>query len=126
MNDYRHILADMRDKVRIIPATTLARHRRSVAWLDRALAEPFDGPTVVVTHHAPHLGSVAPRFKDPITSAFVTDLEWLILKHQPALWVHGHMHTGFDYKVGATRVLANPRGYRTENRAFEPAFLVVS
>jgi hypothetical protein len=27
------------------------------------------------------------------------------------LWTHGHTHEKFDYMIGGTRVVANPRGY---------------
>jgi hypothetical protein len=27
------------------------------------------------------------------------------------LWTHGHMHDPFDYMIGSTRVVCNPRGY---------------
>jgi hypothetical protein len=27
------------------------------------------------------------------------------------VWVHGHMHDPFDYTLGETRVICNPRGY---------------
>ena len=32
----------------------------------------------------------------------------------PKLWVSGHTHTPFDYQVGDTRVIGNPRGFREE------------
>ena len=48
---------------RITPRNMIDLHRRSRDWLADILAAPFDGSTVVVTHHAPSLMSVAPRFK---------------------------------------------------------------
>lgn len=113
------------------PEDTIAIHRRSRDWLGSRLAEAHDGPTVVVTHHAPHRGSLAPRYaEDPVSAAFVSDLEPLILETQPALWIHGHTHTPFDYRVGQTRVVCNPRGYarksdaHRENPDFSPDFVV--
>jgi hypothetical protein len=42
------------------------------------------------------------------------------------LWLHGHVHHSCDYRIGATRVLANPRGYApggvVENTAFDADF----
>jgi Icc-related predicted phosphoesterase len=43
--------------------------------------------------------------------AFASNLEDLILRHQPELWVHGHIHHVRDYPIGDTRVVCNPRGY---------------
>lgn len=101
----------------LTPQDTIDFHADDRAWLEASLATPHDGPTVVVTHHAPHKGSIAPQFADdPVTAAFISDLEPLILEAAPALWIHGHTHTGFDYRVGATRIVCNPRGYaRTPN-----------
>jgi hypothetical protein len=39
-------------KRRLVPEDTLALHQSDRAWLAQKLAEPFDGPTVVVTHRA--------------------------------------------------------------------------
>jgi Icc-related predicted phosphoesterase len=47
---------------RLVPLDTLQIYRRHRSWLRRKLAEPFQGPTVVVTHHAPHRKSLASRF----------------------------------------------------------------
>ncbi len=107
-------------------ARQFLRHSR---WLAERLAEPFGGPTVVVTHHAPSKRSIHPRFADSlINGGFVSDADWLIGDHGPALWVHGHTHDSFDYRVGTTRVVCNPRGYVKngvlENAAFDPGFVV--
>lgn len=110
---------------RFTPADSLALHHRNRAWLAHALAEPFDGTTIVVTHHAPHPLSLAPRFAQMLSSAgFISDLSPM-LGPSVALWIHGHTHTSFDYTVGGTRVLCNPRGYvhprtgQRENPAFD-------
>ena len=56
-------------------------HLEERAWLESKLNEPFDGKTVVITHHAPSRGSVHPRFRgDPCNSAFVSDLDELVQK----------------------------------------------
>jgi Icc-related predicted phosphoesterase len=110
---------------RFQPVDALALHEHSRGYLDRALAAPHSGPTVVVTHHAPHLKSVAPRYRNSLlTAAFVSDLSAQIEARQPTLWVHGHTHTSFDYRVGATRIICNPGAYGAENPAFDPALVV--
>lgn len=92
------------------PPQSVTLHRATVEWLELKLKEPFPGPTVVVTHHAPHRGSLAERYaKDLVSAGFVSDLERLM--GFSALWVHGHTHTHFDYEVADTRVVCNPRGY---------------
>ena len=68
--------------------------------------------SVVITHHAPSIRSVPDEFRlDHLSAAFASDLEPLILAHQPALWIHGHIHQHQDHYIGKTRILANPRGY---------------
>ena len=79
-------------------------------WLRSALAETFDGPTVVVTHFAPSLKSADPRYGlTPGTAGFCNALdEWL---PRARLWLHGHLHAPVDYVHQGCRVLANPLGY---------------
>ena len=118
VNDYNQISLKRGDPysydgVRLTPYDTLHLHKQTVEYLDKKLAEEFDGPTVVVTHMAPSWRSVPEEFRgDKLNGAWVSDLEWLIEKHKPALWLHGHTHNSFDYQVDETRVVCNPRGYQ--------------
>lgn len=127
--DFTRIAADEQGLDTFTPSHCAAVFQRHVAWLEARLAEPFDGVTLVVTHFAPSAGSVAPQFAgSPLNACFVSDLEALVEKSGAALWVHGHTHDSFDYRIGATRVVANPRGYvkdgKTENAAFNPGLTV--
>lgn len=79
-------------------------------WLQAALAEAFDGPTVVVTHFAPSLHSADPRYGlVPGTAGFCNALDGLL--PQARLWLHGHLHCPVDYTRHGCRVVANPLGY---------------
>lgn len=40
----------------------------------------------------------------------------------PMLWVHGHTHEAFDYRIGNTRVIVNPRAYPNEVSSTELVF----
>jgi Icc-related predicted phosphoesterase len=114
------------------PADALLAHTKDLAFLEGALRQPHAGPTVVVTHHMPSGKSVAPWFQgNPLSPAFASDLEDFIDRHRPALWVHGHGHFGCDYRLGGTRVVANPKGYgpfpntpKIENPHFDPGMIV--
>jgi len=98
-------------------AISICKHHRG--WLEACLAEPCDLQTVVITHFAPHRGSIAPQFTDhPANPGFIVDLDHLMGKAD--LWIHGHTHTAFDYLVKNTRVLSNPRGYANEQSGFQP------
>lgn len=121
--------SNSRGSRRLVPMDTLLIHRRQRSWLRQALSEPFDGPTVVVTHHAPHRNSLAPRYAAEWASGgYITEMlpEFFEV---PVLWVHGHTHDSFDYQVGGCRVVSNPRGYLNwhgefENRQFDPGLVV--
>ncbi|CAN7161666.1 metallophosphoesterase [Acidovorax sp. LjRoot129] len=102
----------------------------SQAWLTAALAAPFDGPTVVVTHFAPSLRSADPRYGlVPGTAGFCNGLDALLPHAQ--LWLHGHLHAPSDYTAEGVhadgrpwrcRVVANPLGYarKGEQATFQP------
>ena len=110
MNDFRLIRVDPEYR-RFRPADARVSHLVSLDWLTSRLEAPFDGPTVVITHHAPSLRSVSPTFREhPATPAYASDLEWM-LDGRVALWIHGHTHVCLDYEIGGTRVVSNQRGY---------------
>jgi predicted phosphodiesterase len=141
MNDYRKIKTGKgrsRDRLRV--GQTLDAHKATVRFIESILAEPHDGDTVVVTHHAPSWRSLAGydhdanaiKFHD-LDWCYASDLERLMRgDNAPALWIHGHIHAPRDYTVGRTRVVANPRGYPMnfmpnaprENPNFDPALIV--
>jgi len=124
MNDYRAIVGD--DGRTFTPEAAQARHARTRMALATALASPHAGPTVVVTHLAPHAGSVQARFvDDPMTPSFASDMsDFMDGPVAPDLWVHGGMHHNCDHVVGRTRILSNSRGYPHENLSFDPAMVV--
>ncbi|TVO51611.1 metallophosphoesterase family protein [Denitromonas halophila] len=128
-HDFSRIRIDDTGDAPLTPAHCAALFEQHRRWLTERLAEPFDGHTVVITHFAPSPGSIAPRFADsPLNACFVSNLDPLVAASGATLWVHGHTHDSFDYRIGDTRVLCNPRGYLTgeiaENPAFDPGLCV--
>lgn len=114
---------------RFMPWHAAAEHRLDLAFIRSELGKPHDGPTVVVTHHAPHPQSIQPRHQgSALSPAFVSDLSALIEDFQPELWIHGHDHGSHDYRVGRTRIFANQAGYPDllgrENRGFDPRCVI--
>lgn len=110
MNDYVHIWKTEHE--RLTAEDTVAFHKESRQYITEQLATPFEGKTVVVTHHAPSYLSVHNKWDmHPLTPGYASRLENLILDFEPDLWTHGHVHDSFDYTIGKTRVVANPRGY---------------
>lgn len=108
MPEYQRVLGP--DGGKLWPIHTSTAHGRHRSAIEAVLATPHDGPTVVVTHHAPSGRSIKGGL-DAASAAFASDLEGMIRQHQPQLWVHGHIHQHADYMIGSTRILANPRGY---------------
>ena len=95
------------------------------SWLRQALATPFDGATVVVTHFAPSLQSADPRYGlTPGTAGFCNTLDELFPLAK--VWLHGHLHAPSDYMVAGCRVVANPLGYarKDEQARFREAFCI--
>jgi len=129
MRDYSRIRCREALPDLLTPPDSVSLFRRHAAWLAGELARPHDGPTVVVTHHAPSRASIHPRFEASLLNAcFVSDLEHLMGAARVQLWIHGHTHDSFDYVLKGTRVVCNPRGYArggvNENAAFYPHFSV--
>jgi predicted phosphohydrolase len=111
INDYVQI--ESSEKRTLTPVDTLQLNVAATIWLEQALCEPWDGTTVVVTHHAPSIRSW-PRGRDlNFRPAYCNSLESMIARHRVELWVHGHIHAVCDYQLPAsrTRIVCNPRGY---------------
>lgn len=118
------------------PVLAEAQREMSLAcqeWLRAALAEPFDGPTVAVTHYAPSLRSADPRYGvTPGTAGFCNAMDAMI--PYADVWMHGHLHCTNDYVVEGEvdglarrcRVVANPLGYENkgEQEAFRPELVI--
>jgi hypothetical protein len=120
MNDFRMIQWAGGEPLE--PALVRDMHLTGVAWLAERLAEPFGGPTVVVTHHLPHRRCIHPKYEGTrFNPCFASDLDHLV-RAPVALWVHGHTHESIDFLVNGTRVVCNPRGYlpHEPNPSFDP------
>jgi len=125
MNDYRAISWRKNPWERFHPRHTFDMHEKSRRFLRDALRIPFDGQTVVVTHHCPHPGSVHEKYRgDLLNAAFCSDLSDLMSPGRPDLWIHGHTHDSFDYEAEGVKVVCNPRGYDRENRGFDAGLVI--
>lgn len=125
MNDFQKIRSD--PGFRRLRARDLeAVHWRDRRWLQRSFQRHGGKPLVVVTHHPPAAASVPPGLVDhPVMPALASRLESLVHSSGARLWIHGHIHTAVDYRLGDTRVLSNPRGYPDEGVArFRPDLVV--
>lgn len=129
VRDFSRIRLDDMGDALFTPEWSRQVFDESVAWLEKKFTEPFDGVTVVVSHHAPSRGSINPKYEgSPLNACFVSDIEAHLRRWNAPLWIHGHLHDSYDYTVGQTRVLCNPRGYVrndvAENVSFDPELVV--
>jgi Icc-related predicted phosphoesterase len=112
----------------LTPQHTVGVHKNSFDFIKNTVESDPEHKYIVVTHHAPTKLSIKPQYEGDhhINGAYSSDLSNFILDHpQIKIWTHGHTHHLFDYVVGETRVICNPRGYKGyEGRAdeFDPEY----
>lgn len=115
MNDYRVIRNDEHGYTKLRPAHSMYRHQQTIAYLKSVLPDMKDKKVVFVGHHGPSAMSTHPKYANEtlMNGGYRSELSELILDNpQIVLWTHGHMHDPFDYMIGTTRVVCNPRGYK--------------
>ncbi|ALL68537.1 Ser/Thr protein phosphatase family protein [Paraburkholderia caribensis MBA4] len=105
----------------------VTEHLRCRTWLERELAKPFAGKTVVVTHFAPSLLSLPPSIRSaPIAAWYASSLDAIV--ERADLWIHGRVPDTIDYSISSSRVVCNARGLpwgkHAPRRPFRPAFIV--
>ena len=116
---------------RFSPEDAVEDYKNMVEYIRTVIEGKWDQKFVVVGHHAPSKQSTHPRYKDEaiMNGGYSSDLSEFIMDHpQIKLWTHGHTHEDFDYMIGSTRVVCNPRGYiNYENKAdhFKLAYIDV-
>jgi DNA repair exonuclease SbcCD nuclease subunit len=113
-----HRLITRRGGVPFLPRDALEEHRLSRAWLAERLAEPHDGPTLVVTHHVPHSAAHHPGFGvTPLSPAFHSDCDELIdaaARARVAAWIFGHHHWSHELELRGVRLASAQPGYPGE------------
>jgi Icc-related predicted phosphoesterase len=106
---------------RLTPEDTIEFHRKSMDYINHVVSEHADKKYVVVGHQCPSFKSVHPKYAHDkiMNGAFASDLDdFIAYRPQIKLWTHGHTHEPFDYEIGTTRIVCNPRGYLgNEHRA---------
>jgi predicted phosphodiesterase len=96
------------------PEDSVEDHKAMLAFISDTVKDMHTEKFVVVGHHAPSKLSTKPEYEDNVlvNGAYSSDLsEFILDRPQIKLWTHGHTHHTFDYMMGSTRILCNPRGY---------------
>lgn len=125
MNDYKKIRV-LPSYRKLSPKNTISFHYKSVSALKKFLANGNPETSIVVTHHAPSLLSLPEKRREElISSAYASNLDSLITKYNPKLWIHGHIHHSQNYLIGQTQIISNPRAYiDEENPNFNPKLVM--
>lgn len=137
MNDYKHIrhgteLEPWRTKLTVEDIEYMhhvsKKYIKMIVDTERELVHN-DIKIVVVTHHAPSYQSVSPKYtNDTLNGCYCSDMDSYIEELSADVWIHGHVHSNFDYNIGKTRIICNPRGYESysgasENFDYNPKFI---
>ena len=118
MNDSKRMVVDAVTMNQLAHRDAVNIRKVLESWRD------YQKKGVVVTHMAPCLESLNPRF----AGHYSNDWYWSPLlrellveyKDQILVWCHGHTHSSADVVVEGVRVVCNPRGYPGENPEWEP------
>ncbi len=114
LNDYRQIRRNDMNYRRLMPEDILKVHKESLKYIGTTIINDPNKTYVVLGHHAPTKLSTKPKYEKDfhMNGGYSSDLTEFIINHpQITVWTHGHTHDAYDYMVGNTRILCNPRGY---------------
>jgi predicted phosphodiesterase len=96
------------------PEDAVEEHVKMKQYIQSVVQGNHDTKYVVVGHHSPSRKSTHEMYANDtvMNGGYSSDLDEFIMDHpQIRLWTHGHTHHPFDYVIGETRVVCNPRGY---------------
>jgi Calcineurin-like phosphoesterase len=125
MNDYKKIRIEPHYR-KLQPKQTARIHQISRVWIAQQLALAAGNKTVVITHHGVSRQSVPEQFLNDATQpGYTSEMTEFILDNPSNLWIYEHTHHAFDYTIGSTRIVANPRGYPHEKgHDFDPNLVI--
>jgi Icc-related predicted phosphoesterase len=136
MNDFQIIKNSARmlggyKPAKFTPEDSVNLHYEFLEKLKKVLENNEYNKLVVVGHHAPSKQSTHELYKNQTISngAYSSDLNDFIFNNPKIkIWIHGHTHYPFDYMIGETRVVCNPRGYvgyEENSKHFELKFIQI-
>ena len=96
------------------PENAVEEHVKMKQYIKSVVQGNHDQKYVVVGHHSPSRRSTHEMYAHDtiMNGGYSSDMDEFIQDHpQIKLWTHGHTHHNFDYVIGETRIVCNPRGY---------------
>lgn len=130
INDFRLIRTPA--DTRFDPSYAITLHHQFVGKLIGWFEQDMPGPRIVISHHAPVINPHTRHIHSPLMPAFNSlDMQAIIEKYQPYLWIYGHTHECDDHRIGKTRIISNQRGYPThfdgaECKGFDIAGILIT
>ena len=121
ISDYKgQIFRDKTKQSKFSPTEAAYLGKIDKEYLKGKLSNENNMKQIVISHYLPTYESVHPRYQGGdfnyhLSGAFVSDCEDIINYTPPALWIHGHTHDSFNYKLGECQIVCNPRGYESIN-----------
>jgi predicted phosphodiesterase len=97
-----------------MPEDSVEDHKTMLKFIAEVVDGNVNDKFVVVGHHSPSKLSTKPQYEKDVmvNGAYSSDLsEFILDRPQIKMWTHGHTHHEFDYMIGSTRIVCNPRGY---------------
>lgn len=95
------------------PTDAVEENKKCFDYIKHIVSE--NDKVVVVGHHTPSKQSCHPRYAhdEVMNGGYHNSYEDYIMDHpQIKVWTHGHTHERYDYTIGDTRIICNPRGYK--------------
>mgnify|MGYP003704362511 CR=1 FL=1 len=96
------------------PEDAVEEHKKMLEFIRHVTEGQYDKKFVVCGHHTPSPFSIHEKYAhaETMNGGYTSDLtEFILDRPMIKLWTHGHTHEDFDYMIGSTRVVCNPRGY---------------
>jgi len=96
------------------PEDAFEEHAKMKGYIQQIVEGKPNQKFVVVGHHSPSFQSVHEQYANDtiMNGGYSSNMDEFIADHpQIKLWTHGHTHHNFDYVIGETRIVCNPRGY---------------
>ena len=119
INEFKHAYRIQTNYTAFLAADMIEAHAHTVDYIKQTVDADPTKQYVVVVHHLPSYKSIHERYQNNYHSngSYCSNLDQMIIdRPQITLLCHGHTHQPFDYILGQTRIVCQPRGYY----GFEP------